>query len=86
MASAIAPLGVLPPLRVITSQNCTWLTCPPDDFEEIAIHSTILIDKDGRVHWARHGGAPFDDFKFIVSQLQRMNQRVAAVRATNTAP
>ena len=34
-----------------------------DDFEEMGIHSTILIDKEGRVHWAKHGGAPFDDFK-----------------------
>ena len=38
-----------------------------DDFEEMGIHSTILIDKDGRVHWAKHGGAPFDDFKFLTS-------------------
>ena len=36
-----------------------------DDFEEIGIHSTILIDKDGRVHWAQHGGAPFSDFTFL---------------------
>ena len=56
-----------------------------DDFEEMGIHSTILIDKDGRVHWAQHGGAPFSDFKFLSAQLQRMNQRHAAARAQTTA-
>ena len=44
-----------------------------DDFEEMPIHSTILIDKTGRVHWGRHGGAPFTDYEFLASQLQRMN-------------
>lgn len=44
-----------------------------DDFEEMPIHATILIDKTGRVHWGRHGGGPFTDYEFLVSQLQRMN-------------
>ena len=45
-----------------------------DDFEEMEIHSTILIDKKGRVHWARSGGEPFGDMDFLVKQLERMNQ------------
>jgi peroxiredoxin/tetratricopeptide (TPR) repeat protein len=48
-----------------------------DDFEEMGIHSTILIDKTGRVYWAKHGGAPFDDFKFLSEQLRRMNEKTA---------
>jgi len=44
-----------------------------DDFEEIELHSTILIDRDGRVHWARNGGDPFSDMAFLVKQLERMN-------------
>ena len=36
-----------------------------DDFEEMPIHSTVLIDKTGRVHWARHGGGPFTDYDFL---------------------
>jgi len=44
-----------------------------DDFEEMPIHSTILIDKAGRVHWARHGDGPFTDYEFLIKQLQRMN-------------
>ena len=27
-----------------------------DDFEELALHSTILVDREGRVRWARSGG------------------------------
>jgi peroxiredoxin/tetratricopeptide (TPR) repeat protein len=45
-----------------------------DDFEEMPFHSTILIDKRGRVHWAQHGNGPFTDYKFLLSQLQRMNR------------
>ena len=44
-----------------------------DDFEEMELHSTILIDREGRVHWARTGGDPFSDMAFLVSQLERMN-------------
>lgn len=45
-----------------------------DDFEEMPIHSLVLIDKTGRVHWARHGAGPFTDYEFLATQLQRMNQ------------
>lgn len=45
-----------------------------DDFEEMEIHSTILIDKRGRIHWARSGGEPFTDMAFLVKQLERMNK------------
>jgi peroxiredoxin len=44
-----------------------------DDFEEMELHSTILIDKQGRVYWARNGGEPFSDVGFLVQQLERMN-------------
>ncbi|MCI0387996.1 MAG: redoxin domain-containing protein [Acidobacteria bacterium] len=45
-----------------------------DDFEDIPLHSTILIDKLGRVHWARHGGAPFTDFDFLLKEIKRLNE------------
>ena len=79
----------LSPLKVTLGSDRNWENARRfksyDDFEEMGIHSTILIDKDGRVHWAQHGGAPFSDFTFLVSQLQRMNQRYAAARSTATA-
>ncbi len=52
-----------------------------DDFEEMEIHSTILIDKRGRVHWARSGGEPFGDMAFLEKQLRRMNQSVETAPA-----
>ncbi len=55
-----------------------------DDFEEMEIHSTVLIDKRGRVHWARQGGEPFADMSFLVKQLERMNS--AMDRETGPAP
>ncbi len=45
-----------------------------DDFEDIELHSTILIDKRGRVYWARFGGDPFSDMPFLIKQLERMNE------------
>ena len=43
-----------------------------DDFEDIELHSTILIDAKGRVYWARMGGDPFMDMAFLIKQLERM--------------
>lgn len=48
-----------------------------DDFEEIELHSTTLIDKQGRAYWARFGGDPFTDLAFLEKQLKRMNERVS---------
>ncbi len=56
-----------------------------DDFEEIALHSTILIDKFGRVHWARSGGDPFMDFNFLIKEIQRLNKLNAAKSGTEPA-
>jgi peroxiredoxin len=50
-----------------------------DDFEEMEIHSTILIDKQGRVHWARHGGDPFTDFDFLLRELRKMNSAAGSL-------
>jgi peroxiredoxin/tetratricopeptide (TPR) repeat protein len=50
-----------------------------DDFEDMELHSTILIDKLGRVYWARNGGEPFGDVAFLVKQLETMNLSVTHV-------
>jgi len=54
-----------------------------DDFEEIELHSTIVIDQKGRVHWARVGGDPFSDTAFLIKELERMNEEM---RPAETAP
>ena len=56
-----------------------------DDFEELPLHSTILIDKQGRVHWARQGGAPFTDFEFLLKEIKRLNALQEAEAARNQA-
>jgi peroxiredoxin/tetratricopeptide (TPR) repeat protein len=48
-----------------------------DDFEAMELHSTVLIDKAGRVHWSRNGGEPFSDMAFLAKQLERMNAQSA---------
>ena len=44
-----------------------------DDFEEMELHSTILIDKSGRVRWKRTGGDPFTNIDFLINELKRIN-------------
>ncbi len=44
-----------------------------DDFEEMELHSTILIDKSGRVRWKRTGGDPFMNIDFLLNELKRIN-------------
>lgn len=43
-----------------------------DDFEGLELHSTILIDSKGRVHWKRTGGDPFMDIDFLLAELKRV--------------
>lgn len=52
-----------------------------DDFEDMELHSTILINAQGRIYWKRTGGDPFSDTDFLLNELKRMNQPapVAAV-------
>jgi peroxiredoxin len=45
-----------------------------DDFEDIELHSTILIDAKGRVSWARVGGDPFMNMAFLIKQIERMEE------------
>ena len=49
-----------------------------DEFEEIELHSTLLIDPQGQVHWSRHGGEPFMDFEFLKNEIRRINTRSMA--------
>ncbi|WP_395139289.1 redoxin domain-containing protein [Armatimonas sp.] len=44
-----------------------------DDFEDMELHSTILVDKSGRVRWKRTGGDPFTNIDFLLNELKRIN-------------
>jgi peroxiredoxin/tetratricopeptide (TPR) repeat protein len=52
-----------------------------DDFEEMELHSTILMDTRGRVHWKRTGGDPFTDMDFLLKSLKRMNGKPEMTQA-----
>jgi peroxiredoxin len=77
-ADTLKKLGDLP-IRLLSDENYANARRfhSYDDFEQMELHSTILIDKLGRVHWARTGGAPFGDMAFLVKQLERMNAALA---------
>lgn len=42
-----------------------------DDMEDMELHSTILIDAQGRVRWKRTGGDPFADVEFLLREIKR---------------
>ena len=44
-----------------------------DDFEDLELHSTFLIDRDGRIRWSRIGGGPFMDVEFLLSEIDRID-------------
>ncbi len=53
-----------------------------DDFEEMEIHSTIFIDRNGDLRWARTGGDPFMDLDFLLNEIDRVD----AMRSSAPAP
>lgn len=44
-----------------------------DDFEDMELHSTTLIDSDGRVRWKKSGGDPFGDVDYLVKEIKRFS-------------
>ncbi len=43
-----------------------------DDFEQIALHGTYLIDGDGMIRWLDIAYEPFTDTKFLLAEAQRL--------------
>jgi peroxiredoxin/thioredoxin-like negative regulator of GroEL len=49
-----------------------------DDFEDMALHGTFLVDATGKLRWMDTGFAPFTDAKFVLGEAQRL------LKLTNT--
>lgn len=45
-----------------------------DDLEDMELHSTILIDAQGKVRWKRTGGEPFDDVDYLLKEINRWKE------------
>ena len=43
-----------------------------DDFEDMELHSTILIDGNGKIRWKRTGGDPFMNIDFLLREIARL--------------
>lgn len=48
-----------------------------DDFENMELHSTILIDREGRVRWKRTGGEPFTKIDYLLAEIRRWGGKAA---------
>jgi hypothetical protein len=49
-----------------------------DDFEQIALHGTFLIDGDGLLRWSDVGFEPFTDAAFLLAESKRLLTRPVA--------
>ncbi len=45
-----------------------------DDFEDMELHSTVLIDSEARIHFIETGGEPFMDFDFLEAEAKRLHE------------
>jgi peroxiredoxin len=43
-----------------------------DDFEDMELHSTIIIDGEGRIRWKRTGGDPFMNVDYLLREIARI--------------
>lgn len=50
-----------------------------DDFEDIPLNKTLLIDKQRGVYWSYEGADPFTNIDFLLSEIQKMNERSTQV-------
>ena len=69
-SSALAPFQVK--LLSDTNHENARRFSSYDDFENMELHSTILIDAQGRVRWKRTGGDPFSDVDFLLREIRRI--------------
>ena len=51
-----------------------------DEFEELELHSTNLIDRKGRLRWVRTGGDPFMNIGFVLGEIDRIEKIAAKKR------
>ena len=61
-----------------------------DDFEDMPLHGTFLVDGSGRVRWQDVSYEPFMDWEFLLEEAQRLLALpvpgTAAPRALGAAP
>ena len=43
-----------------------------DDFEEMALHGTFLIDGQGRIRWHNISFEPFEHAEFLLEECRRL--------------
>jgi peroxiredoxin len=75
-----SPAGAgLPALLSDASREAAHRYRAWDDFEDLPLHATYLIDRDGKVRWHRISADPFTDFAFLKEEIARVN-RLTSVR------
>src|SRR5207249_8604812 len=43
-----------------------------DDFEQMPLHATFLVDGSGKVRWQDISAEPFNDTKFLLNESRRL--------------
>lgn len=68
----LKPLGI----RLLSDPGHTnarkWASF--DDFEDMELHSTVFVDREGKIRWKRTGGEPFSNIDYLLGEIKRVNQ------------
>ncbi len=56
-----------------------------DDFEDLALHATLLLDRQGRIRWQHVGAKPFADAGFLLEEMKRWGTADAPVASGGSA-
>jgi peroxiredoxin len=68
------------PFLMLADPRCTSFQAYGafDDFEQIALHGTFLVDGDGLLRWSDVGFEPFTDAAFLLAESKRLLTRPVA--------
>ena len=51
-----------------------------DEFEDLPLHGTVLVDSEGKIRWARASAEPFMDAAFVLEELKRTEAIISRAR------
>ena len=46
-----------------------------DEFENLPLHATLIIDRQGKIWWRTVGSEPFTDTKFVLGEIARLEAK-----------
>lgn len=71
----LAANPTMPPIASDEDHKVALAYGARDEFENLPLHATILIDRDGKIWWRTVGSEPFTDTKFVLGEIARLEAK-----------